>query len=113
MANLRDDESGILLDKLEQLVRRSLSAVLANASVASTFDGEAPGKLPRQPSLRVMSLSHRYSRGGESTGLENKKGIASLYWNTSSAPGGLTFSLFFLRSRDPKPIHLLCSHARC
>ncbi|MBU6434628.1 MAG: hypothetical protein KJS98_15075, partial [Nitrospirae bacterium] len=40
MANLRGDESGILLDELEQLVRRSLSAVLANASVASTFDGE-------------------------------------------------------------------------
>jgi hypothetical protein len=41
MAKLQGDESGVLLDELEQLVRRSLSAVLANTSVASTFDGEA------------------------------------------------------------------------
>jgi len=40
VAKLKNEQSQNLLVELEQLVRRSLSAVLATGSIASTFDGK-------------------------------------------------------------------------
>jgi hypothetical protein len=39
VARLTDEDSDVLLNELEEVTRRSLASVLANESIATTFDG--------------------------------------------------------------------------